>query len=96
VQERDSGRAPARSGGLKIFQPPQHLDAPVTERSAEHPMTGKKNSLQIVRDKRVSGRVLQQAWRLGLIASALGAHSDLPVNAIRLVAASAGMTMGAR
>jgi hypothetical protein len=59
VQERDSGRAPALGGDLEIFQSPQHLDAPVTERSAEHPMTGKKNSLEIARDKRASGQVLQ-------------------------------------
>jgi hypothetical protein len=61
VQERDSGGAPARGGDLEIFQSPQHLDAPVTERSAEHPMTGKKNSLEIARDNRAHRRVLQQA-----------------------------------
>jgi hypothetical protein len=61
VEERDSGSPPARSGAIEVLHAPEHLHAPVTKRSAEHPMAGQENGLDITRDESASGWVFEQA-----------------------------------
>jgi hypothetical protein len=60
VEEWDSGGASARSGGIKVRNPPQDLDAPMAKRSAKHPMSGKKDSFEIASNEGASGRVFQE------------------------------------
>ena len=61
VEERDSRGAPVRRGTVEILHAPKDLYASMTKRSAEHPVAGQENGLEIARDKRMGGWVIQQA-----------------------------------
>jgi hypothetical protein len=82
MEERNARSTPFRGGSFEVVYPPEHLNALMSKGSAEHPVTGKKNSLEIVRHKGMSRWVIEQGRNWDLIASALGAHSDLLVSAI--------------
>jgi hypothetical protein len=47
IEERDASGTSACGGRVEILNPPQDFHALVTERSAEHPVSGKKDSLEI-------------------------------------------------
>jgi hypothetical protein len=82
MEERNARSTPFRGGTLEVVYSPEHLNALMSKGSAEHPVTGKKNSLEIVRHKGMSRRVIERGRSSGWIVSAVRTHSDLLVNAI--------------
>jgi hypothetical protein len=65
MEKRDSGAAPLCRRSFEVFHAPENLLAPMTKRSAEHPVSRQENGLEIAREQRASGWVFQEVWRSG-------------------------------
>jgi hypothetical protein len=65
MEKRDSGAAPLGRRGFEVFHAPENLLAPMTKRSAEHPVRRQENGLEIACAERASGWVFQEVWRSG-------------------------------